>query len=50
MFLGALKPEDGSFKPVGPTSPVELQGSTTEVTEVELLQNGAPEGPPSPYP
>jgi hypothetical protein len=26
----------------------ELQGTTTDVVNVELLQNGAPEGPPSP--
>ena len=48
MFLGALKPEEGSFKPVGPTNPGEVQGSTTEVKDVELLQKGVPDGPPSP--
>jgi hypothetical protein len=48
MFRGALKPDDGSVKPVGPTRVGELQGTTTEVVDVELLQKGAPEGPPSP--
>ncbi len=48
VFLGALKPEDGSVKPVGPINEDELQGNTTDVEDVELLQKGAPEGPPSP--
>lgn len=58
-FLGAVRPEDGSVRPVGPTSVValgvpvgtaEAQGKTAAVADVELLQKGAPEGPPSPYP
>jgi len=48
MFLGVVKPEGGSLKPVGPTNAGESQGSTTDVKDVELLQKGAPEGPPSP--
>jgi hypothetical protein len=50
VLRGALSPDDGSVRPVGPVSDDELQGSTTDVVEVELLQKGAPEGPPSPYP
>ena len=48
MFLGALRPEDGSVRPVGPVSVGELQGTTVEVNVVDVLQYGAPEGPPSP--
>ena len=48
MFLGALKPEEGPVNPVGPTNAGELQGSTTDVKDVELLQKVAPDGPPSP--
>jgi hypothetical protein len=48
-FRGAVNPEDGSVSPVGnPASVGELQGTTAEVAKVDVLQNGAPEGPPSP--
>jgi hypothetical protein len=47
-FSARSRPEDGSVKPVGPSQRGELQGSTTDVKDVELLQYGAPEGPPSP--
>jgi hypothetical protein len=53
-FRGALIPAGDSspFIPVGPVSVGELllQGTMVAVAEVELLQKGAPEGPPSPYP
>jgi len=48
IFLGALRPEDGSVNPVGPVSVGELQGTTADVSVVDVLQKGAPEGPPSP--
>jgi hypothetical protein len=48
VFLGALGPEDGSVKPVRPANAEEVQGSTAAVVAVDVLQKGAPEGPPSP--
>jgi hypothetical protein len=47
---GALIPAGDSVNPVGPVSVDELQGTTADVASVEVLQKGAPEGPPSPYP
>jgi hypothetical protein len=49
-FRGALIPAGDSVSPVGPVSAEELQGTTAVVALVAVLQKGAPEGPPSPYP
>jgi hypothetical protein len=41
-FRGALIPAGDSVRPVGPVSVEELQGTTTDVAVVEVLQKGAP--------
>lgn len=45
-FRGAVNPDGGSVRPVGDDS--EVQGTTADVIDVEVLQYGEPEGPPSP--
>ena len=47
-FLGALSPAGDSVSPVG--SEREVQGTTVDVTDVDVLQYCGPDGPPSPYP
>jgi hypothetical protein len=49
-FRGALIPAGDSVSPVGPVRVDEVQGTMTAVALVAVLQKGAPEGPPSPYP
>ena len=48
---GAVKPEDGSLRPVGPGRLEVLQGTTVAVSETAVVHNGAPEiaafGPPA---